>query len=418
MDNNIKIKISPNTGGIPINIKEAKTVSWNSIYGDPQTNDKLKDYIEGKISEVEQQIPDITGKADKDELDKFSLTNHTHSGYSLEGHQHTGYLTSHQSLDGYSTTGHSHSGYSLEGHKHDAYSLTSHTHNYITEHQSLSGYSTTGHTHNVYSLTNHTHNYATLQYVDDKIKDIDVDIDLSEYSTTGHTHDDYYSSVGHEHSDYVKQDELSNYSDIYHSHDDYYSSIGHEHSDYATHYELDNYSDIYHTHDEYAKYDDLSNYSDIYHTHEGYLTEHQPLDNYYTKDEVNSSLSGYLPLSGGDINGNFGVDNGNINVYNYNKVRFGSTRQWEIYQKATGSAGNTQSFIINSTVSNKSLYIQQGDSNITAKFNVGGSTDKQSDFYGKLNYNDKEVATHEYVDNKVPTFTYDEATKTLNITMG
>lgn len=39
-----------------------------------------------------------------------------------------------------------------------------------------------------------------------------------------------------------------------------------------------------------------------------YLTSHQSLTNYYTKDETDSKLSGYLPLSGGNMTGNIGYE--------------------------------------------------------------------------------------------------------------
>lgn len=46
-----------------------------------------------------------------------------------------------------------------------------------------------------------------------------------------------------------------------------------------------------------------------------YLTSHQSLTNYYTKDETDSKLSGYLPLSGGTMLANARITHGAGNLY-------------------------------------------------------------------------------------------------------
>ena len=53
--------------------------------------------------------------------------------------------------------------------------------------------------------------------------------------------------------------------------------------------------------DDYAKKEDLNGYAEKEHTHEQYLTEHQSLENYYTKEETDSKVSSEIEQAKNDV---------------------------------------------------------------------------------------------------------------------
>ena len=55
--------------------------------------------------------------------------------------------------------------------------------------------------------------------------------------------------------------------------------------------------------DDYAKKEDLDGYAKKEHTHEEYLTEHQSLENYYTKEETDSKVSSEIEQAKNDVKG-------------------------------------------------------------------------------------------------------------------
>ena len=52
---------------------------------------------------------------------------------------------------------------------------------------------------------------------------------------------------------------------------------------------------------DYVRTEDLEDYAKKEHTHEEYLTEHQSLENYYTKEEANSKVSSELEQAKNEI---------------------------------------------------------------------------------------------------------------------
>ena len=202
----------------------------------------------------------VSGKADKD---------HAHDNYADKNHFHEQYLTEHQSLDHKADKEHSHEEYLTEHqdlshlaakeHTHEEYALASHKHDeYLTEHQDISGkadinyvrdnYADKGHLHEQY-LTEH-------QNLDHKA---DVGHTHEEYLTELpiHTHDEYLTELPeHTHSEYLT--ELPK-----HSHDEYLTELPeHTHSEYLT--ELPE-----HTHSQYlTAHQDISGKADVGHKHD------------------------------------------------------------------------------------------------------------------------------------------------------
>ena len=184
-------------------------------------------------------------------LTGYSKTNHTHnyltsipSEYITESELSAkGYLTQHQSLNNYYTKGEVDTklrGYSTSGHTHSQY---------LTEHQSLSGYA--------------------------KLTDIPTDyVTESKLNSKG-----YLTAVP---SEYITETELEAKG--------YLTAVP---SEYVTEAELEAKDYISVIPSEYITETELER--------KGYLTEHQPLTNYYTKNEVNNLIDG-LSTSGGEVN--------------------------------------------------------------------------------------------------------------------
>ena len=184
-------------------------------------------------------------------LTGYSKTNHTHnyltsipSEYITESELSAkGYLTQHQSLNNYYTKGEVDTklrGYSTSGHTHSQY---------LTEHQSLSGYA--------------------------KLTDIPTDyVTESKLNSKG-----YLTAVP---SEYITETELESKG--------YLTAVP---SQYVTEAELEAKDYISVIPSEYITETELER--------KGYLTEHQPLTNYYTKNEVNNLIDG-LSTSGGEVN--------------------------------------------------------------------------------------------------------------------
>jgi len=280
---------------------------------------RLEDLINVYSGATNDQILVFDGSnwIPKDSFTEYYTSGETNiilSGYSLTSHTHTefytineinnlliNYYTSSQTiqiLTDYYTSGETDNllnNYALVGHIHNEYSLTSHTHpeydnsNIFTSGETLdllSGYSLTSHTHNDYSLTSHTHNDfytklelsgGTLDWLYVNINDLDNK--LNDYSLTSHTHNNFYDkSVLFTSGETL--DLLSGYSLTSHTHNNFYNKT-----------ELFTSGETLDLFDDYL----TSGVSDARYLHygESYLSGET-----YDKNEVNSLLSNYIPLSG------------------------------------------------------------------------------------------------------------------------
>lgn len=204
-----------------------------------------------------------------------AVTAVTKSGKTITFTKGATYLTSHQSLSAYLTKSEASSTYQPKG-------------NYLTSHQSLSNYYTKNEVNNIAngkSNVGHTHQYIT---------------DGSMTTITGWNNEVNFGGSNDSSTIYFSYRAQGNKPIIT---DFIFGSSTGTATVQAAGFKINGGSSS-----QFLKADgSIDNNT--------YLTSHQSLTNYYTKDETDSKLSGYLPLSGGTMLANARITHGAGNLY-------------------------------------------------------------------------------------------------------
>lgn len=340
MERNVKISDLPTTdivqGYVPILVDgETKKLDMSDC--------ATKTYVQSEIAkaqlENEEDDIDLSGYATKDDLKTKADIKHEHKEY----------LKEHQSLDHLA----------LADHNHDEV--------YIKEHQSLEHLATkeelAQHNHDDVYLKEHQDisHLATVQYVDDAIKEIEIDADSldltnyvtktqlateldakaskdhnhSQYALTDHNHSQYLTEKDisgkadksyvdtyftpnirfneHVHTQYVTEyqvdqkltgyatkNELNGKANEEHYHDERYSQLDHTHNYAHSDHTHNQYAEVGHVHYDYAEvnHDHDTEYANIQHSHDEYASSSHTHNQYLTEHQNISHLATKQELSG------------------------------------------------------------------------------------------------------------------------